>query len=48
MYTYIYNTYIYIYIYIYKFIYIYVMHELRHWRSIASMSPQSLCGDEED
>ena len=24
------------------------MHELRHWPSIAGMSPQSHCGDEED
>ena len=58
MYIYIYlSIYLSIYLYIYIYIYIYIctllvltltMRELRHWPSIAGMSPQSHCGDEED
>ena len=45
------NIYIYIYIYVYMYIYINIyifIYELRHWLSIAGMSPQSHCGDEDD
>ena len=52
--TYIHNIYmihiIYMYIYIYGSLLVLTltMRELRHWPSIAGMSPQSHCGDEED
>ena len=41
---------IYMYIYIYGSLLVLTltMRELRHWPSIAGMSPKSHCGDEED
>ena len=36
------------YIYIHMLVLILTMRELRHWLSIAGMSPQGHCGDEED